>query len=69
MLTAMSIAAADGNAAGEMDQKERAVLEELNLARTRSAEYVRYLEEHERRFTPAFYLPTRVPGTPWVRCP
>ncbi len=68
-MTAMSIAAPDGNAAGEMVQTQRAVLEELNLARTRPADYVRYLDEHKRRFTPAFYLPTRVPGTPWVRCP
>jgi len=50
MVTGIVFAAPDGNAAGEMDQNELAVLEELNLARTRPAEYVRYLEEHKRNF-------------------
>ena len=50
MLTATALTAPDGNAAGEMDQNERAVLEELNLARTRPAEYARVLEEHKRNF-------------------
>jgi len=50
MLSAIAFAAPDGNAAGEMDPKERAVLEELNLARTRPAEYARYLDEHKRNF-------------------
>jgi len=50
MLTALVLAAPDGNATGEMAQNEQAVLEELNLARTRPAEYARYLEEHKRNF-------------------
>jgi hypothetical protein len=50
MLMATVLAAPDGNATGEMDQNERAVLEELNLARTRPAEYAGYLEEHKRNF-------------------
>jgi len=50
MLAATALTAPDGNAAGEMDQNERAVLEELNLARTRPAEYARVLEEHKRNF-------------------
>lgn len=50
VLTATALTAPDGNAAGEMEQNERAVLEELNLARTRPAEYAGYLEEHKRNF-------------------
>lgn len=33
-----------------MDQNEKAVLEELNLARTRPSEYATYVEEHKKSF-------------------
>jgi uncharacterized protein YkwD len=50
MATATGFAAADEGSTGDMDRNERAVLQELNLARTSPAEYARFLEEHKRDF-------------------
>jgi uncharacterized protein YkwD len=50
MAMAAVSAAADGQSSGDMDQNERAVLEELNLARTRPSEYASYVEDHKRNF-------------------
>jgi uncharacterized protein YkwD len=43
-------AAAGEQSSGDMDQNERAVLEELNLARTHPSQYARYVEDHRRNF-------------------
>jgi uncharacterized protein YkwD len=50
MAMAAVCAAADEQSSGDMDQNERAVLEELNLARTRPSEYASYVEDHKRNF-------------------
>jgi uncharacterized protein YkwD len=50
MAMATVCAAADEQSSGDMDQNERAVLEELNLARTRPSEYAGYVEDHKRNF-------------------
>lgn len=50
MAMATVCAAADEQSTGDMDQNERAVLEELNLARTRPSEYASYVEDHKRNF-------------------
>jgi len=47
MAMATVCAAADEQSTGDMDQNERAVLEELNLARTRPSEYASYVEDHK----------------------
>ena len=41
---------------GDMDQNETAVLEELNLARTRPSEFANYVEEHKRNFKGYFFV-------------
>lgn len=57
ILTATVCAAQGEKSTGDMDQDERAVLGELNLARTRPSEYAQYVEEHKRNFRgPLFVL-------------
>ena len=50
MAVAAVYAAAEEKTAGDLDQNESAVLQELNLARTRPSEYARFLEDHKRNF-------------------
>jgi uncharacterized protein YkwD len=50
MLTATVYAASDPRTTGDMEQGERAVLEELNLARSNPSDYARYVEEHKNSF-------------------
>ena len=49
-LAASTAPAMAQNPAGDMDQTEAAVLEELNLARTNPAAYARYVEQYRRDF-------------------
>lgn len=49
-------AAADDKSADGMDPNEIAVLEELNLARTKPVEYANYVEEHKRNFKGYFFV-------------
>ena len=50
VLMATVFAASYDKSTGDMDQNEKAVLEELILARTRPSEYARYVEEHKNNF-------------------
>jgi hypothetical protein len=50
MATATVCAAPDEKSTGDLDRNERAVLEELNLARTKPSEYASYVEDHKRSF-------------------
>jgi uncharacterized protein YkwD len=50
------LAASDEKSTGDMDRDEKAVLEELNLARTRPSEYANYVEEHKRSFRGYFVV-------------
>jgi len=50
MLAGTVFAVPDARAADDMEQNERAVLEELNLARSNPSAYARYVEEHKNSF-------------------
>ena len=54
MLMGTVFAAPEARAAGDMGQNERAVLEELNLARFNPSAYARYVEEHKNSFRRGF---------------
>ena len=54
--TGLANAALGEPSTGDMDQNETAVLEELNLARTRPAEFANYVEEHKRNFKGYFFV-------------
>jgi len=56
MSTAIVFAAPDEKSTGDMDQNEKAVLEELNLARTKPSEYASYVEEHKKSFKGPFVV-------------
>jgi uncharacterized protein YkwD len=50
LLTAAIVAPSAAQSGAQMDLHETAVLEELNLARTRPAEYAAYVEEHKKNY-------------------
>jgi uncharacterized protein YkwD len=50
LLTAMLVPPSAAQSGAQMDTRETAVLEELNLARTRPAEYAAYVEEHKKNY-------------------
>ena len=57
LLSAATIfAASDGNSTGDMDLNEIGVLDEMNLARTKPAEYANYVEEHKKNFKGFFVV-------------
>jgi len=57
LLSAATIfAASDGNSTGDMDLNEIGVLDEVNLARTKPAEYANYVEEHRKNFKGFFVV-------------
>ena len=54
--TVLANQASGQQSTGDMDQSEMAVLEELNLARTKPSEYAAHLEEHKRNFKGYFFV-------------
>ncbi len=55
MLTAAVFAASDEKSTGDMGQNEKAVLEELNLARANPSDYANYMEEYKKNFN-SYYV-------------
>jgi uncharacterized protein YkwD len=54
--TVLANQASGQQSTGGMDQNEAAVLEELNLARTKPSEYANYVEDHKRNFKGYFFV-------------